>query len=166
MWTIFKVFIESVTILLLFYGLFCFGCKACRTLDHLGLDQVLSKVPSSSVFCDARICLQTSRCSAGPLVNAYWTRDQMGTGSQPLTFPSSCFHYLTQWSKWYPHAGSRSHISKKEKCWTAKPCNIKKTFFFFFFWQISQHRNTVSLHGAHPRRMQKRWETCGLSPKS
>ena len=164
MWTIFKVFIESVTILLLFYGLFCFGCKACRTLDHLGLDQVLSKVPSSSVFCDARICLQTSRCSAGPLVNAYWTRDQMGTGSQPLTFPSSCFHYLTQWSKWYPHAGSRSHISKKEKCWTAKPCNIKKTFFFF--WQISQHRNTVSLHGAHPRRMQKRWETCGLSPKS
>ena len=124
--------------MLLFYGLFCFGCKACRTLDHLGLDQVFSKVPSSSVFCDARICLQTSRCSAGPLVNAYWTRDQMGTGSQPSTFPSSCFHYLTQWSKWYPHAGSRSHISEKEKCWTAKPCNIKKNFFFFLANQSTQ----------------------------
>ena len=30
MWTIFEVFIEFVTMLFLFYGLFvCFRCKAC-----------------------------------------------------------------------------------------------------------------------------------------
>ena len=32
MWTIFKVFIEFVTILLLFHILVFFGCEACETL--------------------------------------------------------------------------------------------------------------------------------------
>ena len=32
MWTIFRAFIEFVTILLLFYVLFCFGLKVCRIL--------------------------------------------------------------------------------------------------------------------------------------
>ena len=32
MWTIFKAFIEFVTILLVFYDLFFFGCEACGIL--------------------------------------------------------------------------------------------------------------------------------------